>query len=64
MSRQMNLDYNPLAGLEIEADGSLTDERTGITLERCERCGAMDYPDDNSYGLCSDCLAAGFTPPA
>jgi len=54
--------YDPLAGLTLEADGSYTDDRTGYTLETCERCDELHMPADDSYGLCAGCLADGHRP--
>jgi hypothetical protein len=54
--------YDPMAGIREEADGSFTDEHTGITLERCERCGELEFPVDDSYGLCIRCIEAGHIP--
>ena len=59
---QPKSEYDPMAGLRKEADGSLTDERTGITLERCEHCGEWEFPEDDSYGACARCLKTGRLP--
>jgi hypothetical protein len=53
--------YDPMAGLTRQADGSVTDDRSGVTLEVCERCNEFYDPsgiDDIVYtGLCDDCKA-------
>ena len=51
-----------MAGVRREADGSFTDERTGLTLEKCEQCGEWEFPEDDSYGLCARCIEQGYTP--
>ena len=52
-----------MSGITKESDGSLTDDLSGLTLEQCENCGEWAFPEDDSYGLCADCIAAGHTPP-